>query len=278
MWHFGQDFWGGHRSRKGFCLRVNFDTPPPKMAHYAQQRMITKMLSLPGEFSCNSGVFWWRRKILGKEGAFQGIMLRIRTFSENSRKLWLFPGTFWGFPRKTPGKSRDNCWKTFPNCDMLQILGFGAPGKANLPGTLGRHCQDLVPTFRAGRFLKSTVPAFSSFSDFLQTWLLQNFLSTFFDPGQRAAFATASEFSSWSMECGHCRCRPLRSAKQHSIAGLGRDCLYPTWLGKLESSFLQHSADNYAPLLHSFWAPAAQLPAPAPPPAPAALRSDAVRT
>ena len=48
---------------------------------------------------------------------------------------------------------------------MLQILGFRALGKANLPGTSGRHCLDLVPTFRAGCFLKSTVPAFSSFSD-----------------------------------------------------------------------------------------------------------------
>ena len=48
---------------------------------------------------------------------------------------------------------------------MLQILGFRAPGKANLPGTFGPHCRDLVPTFCAGCFLKSTVPAFSSFSE-----------------------------------------------------------------------------------------------------------------
>ena len=48
---------------------------------------------------------------------------------------------------------------------MLQIIGFLAPGKAILPGTLSRHCLDLVPTFRAGCFLKSTVPTFSSFSD-----------------------------------------------------------------------------------------------------------------
>ena len=27
----------------------------------------------------------------------------------------------------------------FPNREMLQILGFGAPGKANLLGTLGVH-------------------------------------------------------------------------------------------------------------------------------------------
>ena len=72
-----------------------------------------------------------------------------------------------GFPRKTPGKSREHCWiKFYPNRKMLQILGFRAPEKANLPRTLGRHSRDLVPTFRAGCFLKSTVPAFSSFSEF----------------------------------------------------------------------------------------------------------------
>ena len=64
---------------------------------------------------------------------------------------------------KVPGKSAG---KFFPNDrEMLQILGFRAPGKANLPGTLGRHSWDLVCTLRAGCFLKSTVPAFSSFSD-----------------------------------------------------------------------------------------------------------------
>ena len=64
---------------------------------------------------------------------------------------------------KVPGKIAGKC---FPNREMLQILGFRAPGNANLPGTLGPHCRDLVPTFRAGCFLKSTVPAFSGFSDF----------------------------------------------------------------------------------------------------------------
>ena len=64
--------------------------------------------------------------------------------------------------RESPGKIAR---KLFPNREMLQIPGFRAPGKANLPGTLGPHCRDLVPTFRAGCFLKSTVPAFSSFSE-----------------------------------------------------------------------------------------------------------------
>ena len=77
-----------------------------------------------------------------------------------SKKIGRFSKT-----RKIPGKSRENCWKIFlPNREMLEILGFRAPGKANLPGTLGRHCRDLVCTFHAGCFLKLTVPAFSSFS------------------------------------------------------------------------------------------------------------------
>ena len=42
--------------------------------------------------------------------------------------------------------------KIFPNREMLQMLGFRALGKANLPGTLGRHCLDLDHTFRVGSF------------------------------------------------------------------------------------------------------------------------------
>ena len=76
-----------------------------------------------------------------------------------------FRGLFGGSPgklRESPGEIAGNF---FLNREMLQILGFRASGKANLPGTLGRDCQNLVPTFRAGCFLKSTVPAFSSFSE-----------------------------------------------------------------------------------------------------------------
>ena len=58
---------------------------------------------------------------------------RFEEKSENSRRLWLFPGSVRGFSGKTPGKSRENCWKNFPE--------IWAPGKANLPGTLGRHCR-----------------------------------------------------------------------------------------------------------------------------------------
>ena len=64
--------------------------------------------------------------------------------------------------RERPGKIAGKC---FTDRKMPQNLGFRAPGQANLPGTLGRHCLDLVSTFHAGCFLKSTAPAFSSFSD-----------------------------------------------------------------------------------------------------------------
>ena len=43
-------------------------------------------------------------------------------------------------PGKLPGKM------FLPNREMLQIPGVRAPGKANLLGTLGPHCRDLVPT------------------------------------------------------------------------------------------------------------------------------------
>ena len=56
------------------------------------------------------------------------------------------------------GKFRENSGKIagkfFPNREMLQTLGFRAPGKANLPRTWGPHCRDLVPTFRAGCFFE----------------------------------------------------------------------------------------------------------------------------
>ena len=78
-------------------------------------------------------------------------------------------GCFWGLFGGSPGKLRESlgsvAGKIFPNREMLCILRFWAPGKAHLPGSLGRHCLDLVPTFRAGYLLKSTGPAFSSFPE-----------------------------------------------------------------------------------------------------------------
>ena len=58
--------------------------------------------------------------------------------------------------------SKTGCNRTLATVLWVPLIGpgFRAPGKADLPGTLARHCLDLVPTFRAGYFSKSAVPAF----------------------------------------------------------------------------------------------------------------------
>ena len=61
-------------------------------------------------------------------------------------------GSVQGVLRKAEGKSWEIAGNRYPNCAMLQMLGFRAPGKVNLLRTLGRHCLDLVPTFCAGCF------------------------------------------------------------------------------------------------------------------------------
>ena len=77
---------------------------------------------------------------------------------KNNQKTREGCGCFRGLFGSVGGKFWENCWNMFP--ESLQFLGFWAPGKANLPGTVGRHCLDLVCTFCAACFLKSTVPTF----------------------------------------------------------------------------------------------------------------------
>ena len=77
-------------------------------------------------------------------------------FSEKKKleKGMAVSGSVRGFPRKTPEKFRKNCWKHFSQIMKCKNSRIQAPGKANLPRTLGRHCLDLVPTFRAGCFFE----------------------------------------------------------------------------------------------------------------------------
>ena len=60
--------------------------------------------------------------------------------SENSRRLWLF----WDLCRSSGGKFREYSGKIagkfYPDRETLSVLGFRAPGKSNLPQTLGPHC------------------------------------------------------------------------------------------------------------------------------------------
>ena len=72
---------------------------------------------------------------------------------------WLFPGTFRGFPRRTPGKSWENRWKNFPESRNAINSRISGTRKGESAGNL--MCPDLVPTFCVGCFLKSTVPTFA---------------------------------------------------------------------------------------------------------------------
>ena len=78
--------------------------------------------------------------------SFVIILAAMAHRSENSRRLWLFPGSVRSFG-KVPGKSLEQLSRI---AKCYKFYGFRAPGKANLPRTLGRHCPDLVPAFRAG--------------------------------------------------------------------------------------------------------------------------------
>ena len=74
-------------------------------------------------------------------------VFRAALKSENSRRLWLFVGCVRGFPRKTPGKSRENCWKKIPESrnatnSMISGTGKGKPA-ANLGSTLPGPCPHL---------------------------------------------------------------------------------------------------------------------------------------
>ena len=62
-------------------------------------------------------------------------------FSENSRRLWLFPGSVRGFSRKTPGKSQENLSTESRNATNSRISGTGKGKPAgNLGSTLPGPC------------------------------------------------------------------------------------------------------------------------------------------
>ena len=90
-----------------------------------------------------------KKKEAGKASeTSQGKELSIRGhLSENSRRLWLFPGSAREFWRKVAGKSRENCWKKFPelrNATNSRISGTvkGKPA-GNLGLTLPGPCPNL---------------------------------------------------------------------------------------------------------------------------------------
>ena len=79
-------------------------------------------------------------------------MLRVRKLE----KTVAVSGVCSGVPEENSGKVPGNCWKNFPESQNATNSRISGTGKGKpVPG----------PSFRAGCFLKSTVRAFSSFSD-----------------------------------------------------------------------------------------------------------------
>ena len=74
--------------------------------------------------------------------------------SENSRRLWLFPGSVRGFPRKPPGKSRENCWKIFPGSRNAINSRISGTGKGKPAGNLGSTLPGPCPHLPCGVFFE----------------------------------------------------------------------------------------------------------------------------
>ena len=87
----------------------------------------------------------------GSQGASHSYVC-ITKQSENSRRLWLFPGSCRGFPRKTPGKSREKCWKNVPESRNATNSRISGTGKGKPAGHLGSMLAGPCPTFHAGCF------------------------------------------------------------------------------------------------------------------------------
>ena len=91
-------------------------------------------------------------------------------FSENSRRLWLFPGSVRGFSGKTPGKSG----KIAGKCSRISGTGKGKPagnlgcGDVDTAGNLGSTLPGPCPHLPCGVFFEidsSSLLEFFCFSD-----------------------------------------------------------------------------------------------------------------
>ena len=75
-------------------------------------------------------------------------------FSENSRRLWLFPGSVRGFSRKTPGKPREIAGKLFPESRNAINSRISGTGKGKPAGNLGPTLPEPCPHLPCGVFFE----------------------------------------------------------------------------------------------------------------------------
>ena len=152
---------------KGSCAESILDIDMPKVVRWVSWPLILLLFcSIRGRLGTSQRFQQERPRDTRSESRRAFILRNSQRPSARYPPLSrLFLGSLREFWRKVPGKFRENCWKIFPESPNATNSRISGTGKGKPAGTLGPQCRDLVPTFRAGCFLKSTVPAFSSFSD-----------------------------------------------------------------------------------------------------------------
>ena len=105
----------------------------------------------------------------GQEQSEAKDVLKLRLPEALDQKTREGCGCFWdllgGSRGKFREKSRENCWKNVPESRNALNSRISGTGKGKPAGNIGSTLPGPCPTFHAGCFLRSTVPAFSSFSD-----------------------------------------------------------------------------------------------------------------
>ena len=89
-----------------------------------------------------------------KQNCSHNVSQKVQRISENSRRLWLFVGCVRGFPRRTPGKSRENSWKIFPESRNAINSRISGTGKGKPAGNLGSTLPGPCPNLPCGVFFE----------------------------------------------------------------------------------------------------------------------------
>ena len=99
--------------------------------------------------------------------SFRAFSVEICRRVRKLEKAVAVSGVCSGVPEENSGNVSRKLQEHFSESpDMLYIPGFGAPGKANLPRTLGQYCPGPCPNLLCGVFFeinRSTVTTLSSF-------------------------------------------------------------------------------------------------------------------
>ena len=124
---------------------------------------ITRSMNLKTVLQCHPMSAWCvlqQHKTLYNWGHSSRLFLQCKTdyiIGDSIRKLdkaVAVSRVFSGVPKENSRKKFGQGPAFAPNRKMLWIRGFGVPGKANLPRTLGWHCPEPCPNLLLGMFLE----------------------------------------------------------------------------------------------------------------------------